>query len=334
MRTRMAGNMSKVLIVGLLCAGSVGQPILAQGAANPILPNADPFITLHPVDGRYLLLATTGHNITIWSGKTIPNAASEETVVFTPTDGLEQLWSPTLWQMNGRWWIYFTARQPGGEHAIYVLQSDTADALGSYSFKGALNLGRHAIDPSVLTVKGVNYLMYVTVGRGENAIQMVRLASPMEPMGTGLLIAEPEYPWEKGAGSSRTYPVDEGPTALYHADKVFVVFSASDTASPLYCLGLLTLQGSDPLDRKNWKKTAQPVFSASPANNIFGPGRGTFAEGEDGVWWLLYAAKSTDAPTAANRAVRAQRFTWNADGTPNFGAPRKDGPIQESVAIN
>ena len=328
MRIRMAGNMSKVLIAGLLCAGSLGKPILAQAAANPILPHADPFITLHPVDGRYLLLATTGHNITIWSGKTIPTAASEEKVVFTPTDGLEQLWSPTLWQMNGRWWIYFTARQPGGEHAIYVLQSDTADALGSYSFKGALNLRRPAIDPSVLTVKGVNYLMYVTVDRGENAIQMVRLASPMEPMGTASLIAEPEYPWEKGAGSSRTYPVDEGPTALYHEGKVFVVFSASDTASPLYCLGLLTLQGSDPLDRKNWKKAAQPVFSASPANGIFGPGRGTFAEGEDGVWWLLYAAKSTDAPSAANRAVRAQRFTWNADGTPNLGTPTKDGPIE------
>jgi GH43 family beta-xylosidase len=313
----------------MLCVGGGAQSLANRGPANPILPHADPFITLHPVKGRFLLLATTGRNITIWSGKTIPTAASESKVVFTPTDGMDQLWSPTLWRMDGHWWIYFTARQPGGEHAIYVLESDTADALGSYTFKGALNLGRPAIDPSVLTVKGVNYLMYVTVDQGENAIKMVRLASPMQPSGSSSLIAEPEYPWEKGAGSSRNYPVDEGPTALYHGGKVFVVFSASDTASPRYCLGLLTFEGGDPLDRGRWKKSAEPVFSASVTNNIFGPGRGTFGMAADGSAWLLYAAKSTDAPNADNREIRAQPFTWNADGTPNFGAPKKDGPIDE-----
>jgi GH43 family beta-xylosidase len=44
--------------------------------------------------------------------------------------------------------------------------------------------------------------------------------------------------------------------------------------------------------------------------------------------WLLYAAKTTNAPTAARRETRAQRFTWNADGTPNFGVPEKDGIIE------
>jgi len=293
MSRRILFSLGSLIMGSVLCVGGRAQSLSNQRPANPILPHADPFITLHPVNGRYLLLATTGRNITIWSGKTIPTAASESKVVFTPTDGMDQLWSPTLWKMDGRWWIYFTARQPGGEHAIYVLESDTADALGSYALKGSLKLGRPTIDPSVLTVKGANYLMYVTVDRGENAIQMVRLASPMQPSGSSSLIAEPEYPWEKGAGSSRNYPVDEGPTALYHGGKVFV------------------------------------VFSASVANNIFGPGRGTFGMAADGSAWLLYAAKSTDAPNADNREIRAQPFTWNADGTPNFGAPRKGGPIDE-----
>ena len=327
MSSRLRWNIRTLLIGSLLCIVCTAQGVSKQAPANPILPNADPFITLHPVNGRYLLLATTGHNITIWSGKTIPTATSEAKVVFTPSDGMDQLWSPTLWEMAGHWWIYFTARQPGGEHSIYVLESDTSDPLGSYTFRGPLSLGRPAIDPSLLTLEGVNYLMYVTVDRGENAIQIVRLESPLRPLGPSSLIAEPEYPWEKGAGSSRTYPVDEGPTALYHGGKVFIVFSASDTASPVYCLGLLSFQGGDPLDRTNWKKTAQPVFSASVANNIFGPGRGTFGIAADGSEWLLYAAKSTDAPTAANRQIRAQHFTWNPDGTPNFGSPIKDGPI-------
>jgi GH43 family beta-xylosidase len=315
------------VVMGVLCFAATAQ----SAPTNPILPHADPFITLHPVNGRYLLLATTGHNITIWSGKSVPTAATESKIVFTPSEPMEQLWSPTLWLIGGHWWIYFTAQQPGGQHAIYVLESDTADPLGTYTFRGPLNLdNRPAIDPSILTLKGVNYLMYVTVDRGENAIQIVRLADPLHPSGPPSLIAEPEFPWERGAGSTRTYPVNEGPTALTHNHKLFIVYSASDTASPLYCLGLITFQGGDPLTRANWKKTPQPVFSASPANNIYGPGRGTFAIAAGGSYWLLYAAKSTDAPTAANRAVRAQPFTWNPDGTPNFGAPIKDGPIDSA----
>jgi GH43 family beta-xylosidase len=308
-------------------------PLAAQTPTNPILPNADPFITFHPVHGRFLLLATTGHNITLWDGPTIPTAAQHSQVLFTPTDGLTQLWSPTLWHLEHRWWIYFTAQTPANQpnpnqHAIYVLQSNTDDPLGSWTFRGALNLGnRPAIDPSLLTLNGANYLMYVTVDRGENAIHMVRLAHPMQPIGPDVLLAEPQYPWEKGAGTTRTYPVDEGPTALYHQGKTFIVFSGSDTASPRYCLGLLTFRGGDPLDPKNWTKTPQPIFQADPEHNIFGPGRGTFAQAPDGTDWLFYAAKATDAPTPAGRATRAQPFTWNPDGTPNLGTPAPDGPI-------
>lgn len=302
---------------------------IAQNPTNPILLNADPFITLHPVNGRYLLLATTGHNITLWSGPTIAKAATDARVIFTPNNWMTELWSPTLWQINGRWWIYFTARKLGEQHAIFALESNTSDVLGNYSFQGQLNLGRPAIDPSLLTVNGVRYLMYVTVDRGENAIYIVRMKTPLEPAGEKSLIAEPEYPWERGVGSVKNYPVNEGPTALYHNAKTFIVYSGSDTASSVYCLGLLTLEGRDPLRRRNWIKSNHPIFSANPSNGIYGPGRGTFAKASDGSDWLLYAAKTTDAPTSANRATRVHRLRWNTDGTPNFGVPQKDGPILE-----
>ena len=306
--------------VGMLACGLLAGAG-AQETRVPVVPNADPFITFHPVEGKYLLLATTGRNITIGSGPTVETAGQASKVVFTPADGMEQLWSPTLWEMDGKWWIYFTARMPGQKHAIYVLESDTKDPLGSYTFRGALNLGRPAIDPSVLLVDGVRYLMWVSVDRGENAIQIVRLAGAMRPVGESVTIAEPEYGWEKGAGSTRNYPVDEGPTALYHAGKTFVVFSGSDTAAPVYCLGLLTLAGKDPMDRRKWKKSSEPVFQASPANAVYGPGRGTFADGGDGKYWLLYAAKATGEPTAAGRKTWAQPFVWGKDGTPVFGEP-------------
>ncbi|MEZ2348626.1 family 43 glycosylhydrolase [Terriglobus sp. RCC_193] len=311
-----------LLRVLLLCVLFVGG---AVAQTNPLLDHADPFITLHPVQGKYVLLATTGNNITLWSGPSVVSAAQDAKVVFTAPEGMDQVWSPTLWRMQERWWIYFTARMNKGGHAIYVLSSDADDVFGSYTFHGALDLGRPSIDPSLLMVRGVPYLMYVTVDRGENAIWMTKMSSPLQPVGEKALIAEPEFAWERGAGTTKNYPVNEGPTALYHAGKTFIVYSGSDTASPRYCLGLLTFRGGDPLQRKNWVKMPQPVFEASPANGIYGPGRGTFAQDADG-WWLLYAAKATDDPTPRNRAVRAQRFTWKG-GVPEFGVPQKDGAI-------
>ena len=317
----------RLLCLACLLAGVASLSAQAQRAVNPILPHADPFITPKPVGGKYLLLATTGRNITLWSGPTPPTAATDAAVVFQAPAGLSEIWSPTLWRIDGRWWIYFTARAESQEHGIYALESDTADALGSYTFRGQIALGRPAIDPSLLVLGTARYLMYVAIDHGENSIHMVRLAAPMAPTGTDALLSEPEYPWERGEGSTRNYPVNEGPTALYHHGQIFVVYSASDTASPLYCLGLLHFAGGDPLVRRHWVKLPHPVFSAAPANGIYGPGRGTFAHARDGTDWLLYAAKRTNAPTAAGRAIRAQRFTWNADRSPNFGVPQKDGPI-------
>jgi GH43 family beta-xylosidase len=317
----------KVFVMVYAVAGLMG--ICRGQGVNPILSHADPFITRDAVtrDGQYVLTATSGNGITLWSGASPATAAENAHVIFTAVEGMTQVWSPTVWKMDGHWWVYFTAQMTGQRHKIFVLKSDTEDVLGSYSYEGPLETGRESIDPSVLEMGRARYLMYVTVDSGANDIWFRRLRGPMEFDGEGVLIAEPEFGWEKGEGSTKNYPVNEGPTALYHGGKTFVVFSGSDTASPRYCLGLLTLVGKDPMVRASWKKTPQPVFRWAPENGIYGPGRGTFAKAKDGSDWLLYAAKSTDAPNAAHRETRAQRFMWNGDGTPNFGGPKKDGPI-------
>ena len=37
--------------------------------------------------------------------------------------------------------------------------------------------------------------------------------------------------------------------------------------------------------------------------------------------WIVYHGKTSSNYTYAGRSTRAQKFTWNADGTPNFGNP-------------
>jgi GH43 family beta-xylosidase len=124
---------------------------------NPVLSHADPFITYEPVtrDGQYILTATggaKGPGVTFWSGTTPPGSAATPHAIFTPPEGMTQIWSPTVWKIDGHWWVYFTAQMTGEKHKIYVLRSDAEDVLGTYAFKGALETGRQSIDPSLLIV--------------------------------------------------------------------------------------------------------------------------------------------------------------------------------------
>lgn len=319
MRAVVAG-----LAVGMGCVGWAAR---AQGITNPAIANAaDPFITRE--GGRYLLLATHENTITIWSGKKLGEVPAHAKVVWKPADGMKQVWSPTLWKMGKRWWIYFTAAYPGEKHAIYVLESKTGDPLGAYSFQGKLALGKEAIDPSILRVGGVDYLMYVDVDPQKwNAVWITRLQGPTAPDGDGKELIHPDQPWEQGAGTTHNYPVAEGPTALYHQGKTFVVYSGSDTGTHVYCLGLLTYQGGDPTLAGSWTKSG-PVFSFSDEHGVYGPGRGSFTTSPDGKEsWLVYHAKAVKEYTYAGRSVRMQPFAWKADGTPDFGVPLAEGPL-------
>jgi GH43 family beta-xylosidase len=74
---------------------------------------------------------------------------------------------------------------------------------------------------------------------------------------------------------------------------------------------------------ESWIKKPGPVFSR-PAD-VFGPGHCSFVKSPDGRedWIIYHAAKYSGAGWKRN--VRAQQFTWNADGSPEFGTPVSTG---------
>ncbi|HEY0035182.1 MAG TPA: family 43 glycosylhydrolase, partial [Longimicrobium sp.] len=91
-----------------------------------------------------------------------------------------------------------------------------------------------------------------------------------------------------------------------------------------YRLGMLRLNSptADPMQPSSWTKTG-PVFAE--ANGVYGPGHNGFAKSPDGTEdWIIYHAKVDTGPNW-NRVIRAQPFTWNADGSPNFGQPVASG---------
>jgi GH43 family beta-xylosidase len=121
--------------------------------------------------------------------------------------------------------------------------------------------------------------------------------------------------------------VNEGAEALYRNGRTMIVYSASACWGPDYKLGLLTLTGSDPLNRAHWTKSPNPVFQRNDGNGVYAPGHNGFFKSPDGTedWIVYHANDSSSGGCDMNRSTRAQKFTWNSDGTPNFGTPVRLG---------
>jgi GH43 family beta-xylosidase len=300
---------------------------------NPILNDgADPWVISK--DGFYYYTHTTGSSIRIWKSKTLTGLSNAEykDVWFPPVEGknTSNVWAPELHFVNGKWYIYYAADDgQNANHRMFVLESETDDALGKYSDKGMMDTaGRWAIDGTIFQKKdGSLYFIWSGWEGAVNVSQHLYIAPMSNPYtisGKPVEISRPELDWELIGKPT----INEGPEVLLHGDNIFVIYSASGSWTDDYCLGMLSTQmGSDLLNPSAWKKHDKPVFSKT--DNVFGPGHSSFVKSVDGKedWILYHAAKMQGS--GWNRNVRMQSFQWNTDGTPNFGTP-----IAESVQIN
>ena len=71
------------------------------------------------------------------------------------------------------------------------------------------------------------------------------------------------------------------------------------------------------------KVTFSLVFQRSDDNKVYAPGHNGFFKSPDGSedWIVYHANDNPDDGCGGKRSTRVQKFTWNADGTPNFGIP-------------
>jgi GH43 family beta-xylosidase len=175
---------------------------------------------------------------------------------------------------------------------------------------------------------------------GTQSIYIARLKNPWTVESQRTKLSTPQYPWEKvGDVDSKTLPgnpphidVNEGPEILKHEGKIFLIYSASACWTDNYALGMLTAtSGRDLLDLSAWQKSPKPVFHQSPENGVYATGHNSFFKSPDGKQdWILYHANSAPGQGCGwHRSPRAQRFTWNADGTPDFGTPVAAGTAIE-----
>ena len=193
-----------------------------------------------------------------------------------------------------------------------------------------------SIDGSLFEHKKQLYLIWSGWegdANGQQDIFIAKMKNPWTVEGKRVKISSPALPWEMhGDLHDKDNPphvnVNEGPEVLSHDNKLFLIYSASGCWTDFYALGMLTANAnSDPMDPASWKKSAEPVFKQSKENSVYAPGHNSFFTSPDGKEsWILYHANSEPGQGCGGfRSPRAQRFTWKADGSPDFGVPVKEG---------
>ncbi|MCL7987122.1 glycoside hydrolase family 43 protein [Sphingobacterium sp. lm-10] len=343
------------LVISLSCDKRGAGPFLATPKApeatgpakfqNPLLTAApDPWVAQR--GDFYYFLQTLGNRIEIRkTAKMSELASSTSQVVFNaPSTGSNSrdVWAPELFFLRGKWYIYYTASNGQDvNHRMFVLENANEDpTTNSWVDKGQLitqPTDQWAIDGSIF--EQGDDLFFIWSGRPgaqqgnlTQNIYISKMSDPFTLVGETMMISAPELDWER-----RGFSVNEGPEILKNpAGEVFLIYSASYCGTDDYSLGMLKLTAAaDPMKKASWSKHPNPVFSKAPT--AYGAGHNGFFKSKDGTEdWIIYHANSESHPNNDGcgnvRSTRMQKFTWNSDGTPNFGQPVAAGAQLEVPA--
>ncbi len=320
------------LLVGLVCAPEATAGREAPNAAgtfrNPLNTGPDPFVSY--AKGAYHLTTTQGDSIKMWRSPSLSTLLDADPItVWTDTDASrnQHIWAPEFYRFGDRWYLYYTADDGTDDHhRLYVLESEKDDPAGPYHFKAKLTPPNHAndfaIDPGILQHNGRLYLAYSGINAYQhNGLNVAPMSNPYTVSGDAVAI--------DGAGGCPE--VREGPEFLNRNGRTWMTYSTCDTGKPDYQVWMMSLpDGADPLVPGNWSQHSGPEFSRADDRGVFGPGHHAFFKSPDGKEdWLIYHAKTTAVNTYSDRTTRAQKISWNADGSPDLGAPLAMGATQD-----
>jgi GH43 family beta-xylosidase len=300
------------------------------------MDGADPWVIKK--DGYYYFCESRGGGIHISKSKKLTEPKNWQRVWQQPSEGWNSshLWAPELHFINGAWYIYYTAGETGPpfiDQRSGVLKAATDDPQGNFMDLGQLYTGDDienrtnntwAIDLTPLQIGNQLYAIWSgwKQNRDDDATTQHLYIAEMENPGTissnRLLISSPVEAWE--TGNEVEFSINEGPEVLKNEDNIFVIYSTRESWLPYYRLGQLRLKSSeaDPMNPDNWSKKG-PVFQGT--ETIHGVGHASFTTSPDATEdWIVYHSKKSTEP-GWNRDIRMQPFTWNEDGSPNFGTP-------------
>jgi GH43 family beta-xylosidase len=306
---------------------------------NPLLTSGpDPWVIQK--DSLYYYTNTSGDRLKLWRTTAMSKLknAFVQTIWIKPATGpnSQNIWAPELHYLDGKWYMYYTAGSSNDQSTqrIFVFENTSADPLsGSWTDKGKVadpSADYFAIDATVFENNGKRYLIWsgrATASDITERLYIAQMSSPWTLSTSRSLISSPQYSWEMiGSSPVSSLPqVNEGPEILKGpTGKIFLIYSAAGCWTDDYALGMLTLKDNgDPLNAADWVKNPNPVFVKRPEAGAYGPGHNAFFKSPDKTEdWIIYHANPLPGQQCGDtRSPRMQKFTWNVDGTPNFGVP-------------
>lgn len=302
---------------------------------NPLLPTGpDPWVIQK--DDWYYVTHTTGKNLRLYRTKKMSELSGTEvkTIWTPPATGMnsKSIWAPEIHYINQRWYFYYAADDGINEnHRMWVLENESEDPFaGSWVDKGELKLpgDKWAIDGTAFQHDGQLYYLWSGWegdANGRQDIYLSRMSNPWSAEGDRILLSKPELDWETKGGNPT---INEAPQYISHADKHFIIYSASGCWTDDYSLGMLTADLAMDLTKpSSWIKSAEPVFEKDPAGQVYGPGHNSFFKSPDGTedWIIYHANPASGQGCGPNRSPRMQKFTWSTAGYPVFGDPADVG---------
>lgn len=307
---------------------------------NPIGEGADPWVVRDPNDKRYLWCFSEGNRaIAIHTGDSLTSLGTKHVVWNAPSTGpySQQVWAPELHYLDDRWHVYFAASDGRNEnHRAYVLRSKSNDPLGEYELFGPLKTGDGAdrdapnvwaIDMTVLEHNDQRYAIWSgwdAPGTDQQYLYIAAMKSPTELTGPRVQLCDnDDFNWERVEPGAEHRGLNEGPQVFQAKGATAVVYSCGASWLPTYKLGLLELEGDNPLDPAAWKKRPQPVFQST--QTTYGVGHSCFVRSlDDKEWWHVFHAKRDRQP-GWRRAIFVQPMKVGGRGYPVLGTPVEAG---------
>lgn len=301
---------------------------------NPVWDGADPWMVKQ--GDNYVYCYSVNNSIRVSKSKRMTISGETKTIWTAPPTGWNQscIWALETHFLGNRWYVYYAAGESGPpfiHQRSGVLRSKTSDVFSNYEDLGILNTGDNqedsnsaiwAVDLTVFEFKNKLYAVWSGWIKNENTdatqqyLYLAEMENPCKIKGKRIQISSPNESWETGGPLN----LNEGPEMLQNGNQLFIVYSCRESWLTDYKLGMLKLidPNTSLLDPTNWSKIG-PVFSGN--EQVYGVGHCSFVKSPDGKEdWIIYHSKKSTAP-GWDRDVRIQPFTWNRDGTPNFGSP-------------
>jgi GH43 family beta-xylosidase len=333
--------LSLLLLIPMATAGETIAPKKTMTTfRNPLKQDgADPCLTYYK--GWYYLATTTASDIRVRKAERIGDLTDAKDQVVWKDDHPERfrdIWAPEFHLMDDgtgrgpRWFLYYTAsdgKNGDNNHRMYVLESEGADPMGPYKFKAKLLTDPddkfYAIDGTVLDMPG-GQRYFIWCGRPSTTGQGIYISKMSNPW---TLTGNRAYIETSGFGCPH---VREAPITLQHKGKAFLIYSACSADTADYKLGMMIADAkSDLTDPASWKQHPKPVLARVDQHGIFGPGHNFFFKSPDGKEdWIVYHAKRGTQVTFGDRSTYAQKFTWTAEGLPDFGLPL---PVDADIPV-